>query len=333
MAPTTKVLLICNKCVKNINNRQKHLICEGECRKAWHIPQCSSVTQERYAEIVNDPDIPWFCDQCTKKRMQRRSMLPDASIQHTPGGLLTSTSTTPTTLANADNEISLGLIYKEIQSLKNQAINHQNTICELRTIITDYKATMDMLIKENTDLRNDNEILHDKFRQLEYTRDNLEQKNLNHNVIINGVTEVQNEDVKQIVCQIAATLEVNIEATDLVTAMRKPSNTEITDHPRSIMITFKNKEKRDEILLKKSKKLSTRILNVRNEDERPIYITEQLTARKQYISKMARDVKRAGIVQFAWVKNGDIFIRKTEESRIIKIKHIEQLQQLLNAPI
>lgn len=75
-----------------------------------------------------------------------------------------------------DNEISLGLIYKEIQSLKDQAINHQTTICELRTVITDYKATMDILIKENTDLQNDNEILHEKFRQLEYKRDSLEKK-------------------------------------------------------------------------------------------------------------------------------------------------------------
>lgn len=328
MAPDQKVN--CNKCSKNINfGRQKHLICEGKCRKAWHIPKCLSVSEEKYDEIVKDAEIPWFCDTCTKERLQRRSLL-STTLQHTPGGSATISSIIPTPTVS-QSEVSLQLIYQEIQNLKNQAFNHQSTICELKTIITDYKATMDVLVKENIDLRNDNEILHEKFRQLEYTRDNVEQSTLNHKLIINGIEEVQHENITEIVHKIATKLEVNIDDSDLETVARKTTSSENTGLPRSIIVTFKNHQKRNEILSKKHTKLTTQILNVRKECERPIYISEMLTARKQYISKVARDVKRAGVVKFAWVKNGDIFIRKTEESRIIKVKNIEQLQQLLNA--
>lgn len=251
MAPTTK--LNCNKCAKIINiTRQKHLICDGECRNAWHIPKCMSVDEDKYEAIIKDAEKPWFCDKCSNKRIQRRSLMANnlANLQHTPSGSSTSLpvlSTPPTETSN----ISLEVIYREIQSLKEQATNHQHTICELKTVITDYRAQMDTLLQENMDLRNDNEILHEKFNQLEYTRDNQEQGTLMNNIIINGVTELPNEDTTQIICEIATALDVNIEASDLVNVTRKTSYKENLGQPRSIMVTFKDQQKRNKILLEK----------------------------------------------------------------------------------
>lgn len=335
MAPTNK--LYCNKCTKIINTtKQKHLICEGECRNAWHIPKCLSVDEDKYETLIKDAEIPWFCDQCSKKRMQRRSIMADnlANLQNTPSGSSSSLSAPSTnTPLTSTSEISLEVIYREIQSLKEQATNHQQTICELKTVITDYRAQMDVLLQENIEIRNDNEILHEKFRQLEYTRDNQEQDMLTHNIIINGVTEVHDEDTTKLVCEIAASLDVHVDASDLVNATRKPTHSENSNQTRSIMVTFRNPQKRNDILLKKKTKLSTKIFNVNNEHERPIYISEHLTARRQYISKLARDAKRTGLIKFAWVKNGNIFVRQTEESRIIKVKHKEQLQLIQNGNI
>lgn len=87
------------------------------------------------------------------------------------------------------------------KDLKSQANNQQTTISELKAVITNYKTTMDLLLQENAVLRTDNEISREKFNELEYTRDNLEQDTLKHNMIINGVTEIQGENTLQVVCQ------------------------------------------------------------------------------------------------------------------------------------
>lgn len=112
----------------------------------------------------------------------------------------------------------------------------------------------------------------------------------------------------------AAALDVNIDDSDLVAVTRKQTTADNTGLPRSIIITFKHPQKRTDILLKKKTQLSTKIFNVRKEEERPIYIAEQLTNRRQHFSKVARDVKRAGIIKFVLVKNGNIFIRKRERA-------------------
>lgn len=82
--------------------------------------------------------------------------------------------------------------------------------------------------------------------------------------------------------------------------------------------------KRKVTLTKKRNKITTQCLkSVVDFQHRKIYIAEQLTARKQYIFKVARDIKRAQIIKFAWAKNGEIFIMKTEKSRIIKVKTVD----------
>lgn len=61
------------------------------------------------------------------------------------------------------------------------------------------------------------------------------------------------------------------------------------------------------------------------DNNRPIYVTEQLSAKQQFIFKKARDLKRAKKIQFAWVKNGNILIRRTAGSKAVNITNITEL--------
>lgn len=60
---------------------------------------------------------------------------------------------------------------------------------------------------------------------------------------------------------------------------------------------------------------------------RPVYISEQLTKRRQYLSKMARELKRKKKVDFVWISDGDLFIRKNKDSTAVKVKYKQQLEQ------
>lgn len=124
---------------------------------------------------------------------------------------------------------------------------------------------------------------------------------------------------------------VEIQPGEICNAYRKPqakSSTNSSGLPAPIVATICNKAIKEAIFTaKKTKTLNTGILQELNTHDsgRPIYINEQLTRYKQFIFKVARDIKREHRVEYAWAKNGDIYIKKTADSSAIKIKNIDQL--------
>lgn len=65
---------------------------------------------------------------------------------------------------------------------------------------------------------------------------------------------------------------------------------------------------------KKRKVLNTSMLSSEHHiPPRPIYINE-------HMYKKARDARREKKVEFTWVKNGEVYVRKTANSRPISIK-------------
>lgn len=111
------------------------------------------------------------------------------------------------------------------------------------------------------------------------------------------------------------------------TAIRMKTQNENAGMPKSIIVKFNDKTLRDEIIKnKKNQEISSHTIIDTNE-KRPVYISEQLTARRQFLFKMARDIKRNKLVEFAWTKDGDVIIRKNTNSKVIKVKYKEQLEQ------
>lgn len=112
-----------------------------------------------------------------------------------------------------------------------------------------------------------------------------EQTALNHNLIIN---EREWEVTTKNVIGIATTLQVDISEIDIKTAFRKtPVGRYTTGVPRTIVVTFKNKKKRDTILSSKlAWKITSKSFNQNTREDRPVYFGEQLTGRKQFLSRM-----------------------------------------------
>lgn len=168
---------------------------------------------------------------------------------------------------------------------------------------------------------------------------NKDQYGMEQNLVLNGVIELECENTRQVILQIANSMNVALELIffilkDIKNVTRTATTNVISALPRSIIVQFNNKVIRDEILKNnKINKITNKSINTNtnDEDDRTIYISEQLTARKQYLFKIARDLKRANVIRFAWAKDGNIFIRRTEQSKTIKIKTAEQLKQLQDA--
>lgn len=316
MAPSDKHS--CNKCKKNINLRtQKYIFCSGECLKVWHVPQCINVSEEKCDEISSDSEKHWFCEVCKQKRTQRRSIRPSYE----------SPISTPSSFTN-NTTITFEKIMQELSAIRQQQNSFQKSLDDIKTVINDYKEIVENLTQENIALRNNNETLHNKINNIECHLDNNAQQALAHNIIINGITEEVDEDTTQIVIKVCKAMNIDIDRNQIETVQRKKTANENSGFPGSLVVKFSDKNVRDNIITSKIKyRITNKSLNSKASD-RPIYISEQLTTRKQYLFKIARDCKREKMIEYAWVKNGDILIRKTANSRVVQVKNLQQLTQI-----
>lgn len=323
----------CDCCNKFINFKsQKHLICEGECKKAWHVPKCIAVTLSEYKNIVEDTEKSWFCDNCDEKRKKRRSVM-NATL-NSNSLLVTTPSTSLSSLKSTDintKEITLKVIYEKLEELtsENRKLNH--ALDGMKKIVEDYKRITDSLIDDNESLRNENETLKRRMNNIEYKLDITAQHKLNCNIIINGIPEVENEKLETYITKIAKEMKINFSETDIKSAVRTSTHSKSSGLPSTIIVEFHDKNIRDEILQKKKDAtfLNTNVICNTNANETGlIYLSEQLTKRNQYIMKLARNLKRDNIIKYVWSKQGEIFIRRDDKDKAVKITNVLQLNKI-----
>lgn len=323
---------ICDKCKKNINLKtSKYIYCEGDCKKFWHLSKCINISDEKLKLINENPDIPWFCDPCLKKKKVKRNTLnlnlslmgSTSSIPDTPTNDIVNTPT----LSN----VTLEMIYDELRGIKNNQKKIQETINNLEMTMNDYRVIIDNLTEENVELRNQQEILSAKINHLEYARDTDKQQLLNKNIIINGVIEEKDENGFKIMEKIAESCNVDIDITHIKKVYRMQTQNENTGMGRSLLVEFFDKEKKNAIIKNsRNKKITMMSINPETNNDRDIYISEQLTSRRQFLHKLARDKKKMKIIEFVWISEGEILIRKQSGSPAIKIKYKHQLDRLSN---
>lgn len=275
---------------------------------------------------MQNEEITWFCDPCQKRRTKRRSTM-NASINSPHNQANTPTATTQqATPIPQDNgsTATLQVILKELQELKgkqNESIQH---ITDLKDALENYKKITDDLIQENITLRNDNEILRTRINNIEEALNADQQSKLDHNIIINGITETNDENTTEIITKMAKAIDVELLPGDIISAARMATASKSSGLPKSIIVQLSDKNKRD-LLIKNRKKL------MNNNNSRPVYITEQLSKKQQFIFKKARDLKRENKIRFAWVKDGKILIRKTPDSKAVHVTSINDLKNFDDA--
>lgn len=124
---------------------------------------------------------------------------------------------------------------------------------------------------------------------------------------------------------LAKYVDVELTPENIISVNRVATASRNSGLPKSIIVRLNDKSKRD-MLIKNRKKL------MHNNNMRPIYITEQLTTKQQFVFKKARDLKRQNVIKFTWVKDGKILVRKTMDSKAVNITDITDLNAFNDTP-
>lgn len=176
----------------------------------------------------------------------------------------------------------------------------------------------ELQLKVNEELRNE---IDELKNQIAEEKNKNEQRELENNIVISGIPQNKNEDPTAIVRQINQTLKINIEKMKCY-RLGKGGN----DKSGVIKVCFETKEDKESFLKsKKETKLTLRTVGLGNSDN-DLYVNHDLTKYNQYLYMMARKFRRDNNYKYVWYSQGNIFLRKEDNSKVLKITREEDLK-------
>ncbi|KAJ6642671.1 RNA-directed DNA polymerase from mobile element jockey [Pseudolycoriella hygida] len=264
---------ICALCDTTVNNRtSKGIICV-KCDQTYH-RDCANITMAKYDEIQKKK-IKWLCNVCILEKKDKNPSASDEPLYD-----------------KAADKHSLGEINKKLDMILQQQNAFKYEIAEVKTAMADLRQTVSNLITENVNIRNENQHLKERVAKLEDAMGNFQQQQINNNVLIYGIQKNDNENLGEIVQNIAKAVNIEIKPTEIQATFRGAFSSKSSLSTPALHVNFnKNATKMKLISAIKGKLLDTSVLKFPY--KRPIYINEQLTTSNQLLYKKARDLRRA----------------------------------------
>jgi hypothetical protein len=150
-------------------------------------------------------------------------------------------------------------------------------------------------------------------------------------VMIRNIPTTKDENLSGIVTKIATIKNMTITTSDF-TCLRavstaKTNSSKIT--PPNIIITFHNNEHKN--TFKKRAETDITINNIipdQTDNTNIIYIEENLPPATRELFWKTRTFKTKHKYEYAWTKNGSIYLKKNTDTRAQRIESTEQLQEL-----
>ncbi len=159
------------------------------------------------------------------------------------------------------------------------------------------------------------------IKAIKVQMDEFQQQGYDKHLQIVGMSECSDgsDDTKQIVKLSKEKLGIKLRPSDLeeVTRLGKKSDFKT----RNIVVKFKDKSLRDKLYDSRRKSITD------PNPKKNIYINDRLTQHRQHLLYAARKLVKSKKLFVAWAQDGNILIRKREDSRILEVKDHTDLRE------
>ncbi|KAL0810240.1 hypothetical protein ABMA28_011021 [Loxostege sticticalis] len=219
------------------------------------------------------------------------------------------------------------------------------TLMEIKQTNSNIESSIALLMGQNQELQNKIFLLESKSKEdreyislLEERVESLQMGSRKSNFELKNVPRKNSEtkdDLVQMALCLSTTIGGNLCRTDIKDMYRVRGKKD-TQSPPIVVETSSTLVKNDVLKLckafnvKTKSKLCAKHLGFRTNEDTPIFVSEQLTARGSRLHFLARDLAKSKQYKFCWTAYGKIYVRKTDNSPILLIKSEAQVQQLMN---
>ena len=334
--------IFCKACNGELG-KEEILTC-STCKKEYHFA-CAGKSHENFKKMASETKLSWKC--CKTKKISSSSS--SADDQAMALDLLRKDLCTQFQKSHNDVMQKLDALVNKVNQVNNdheeimksiQFLNENYN--EMRTRIKECESLtpkIGILEKQNADLRH-------KVEFLEYKMDEKEQKINETKVEIRGIPVLQQHNHRMIVTQIATKIGMEIQEDDLISTSlqetRGPGGGNGSDIGpqrinQTLIASFKSSRVRNDFLdaskkYNKAKRSNDQKINTQDigmSVKHPIYIQEALTPLRRYLHLQARKLSKNKSYKYIWLKNGITMVKKDDDSRILMIKYLTSLENIL----
>lgn len=338
----------CIICFKAITRSKKAVSC-CVCSKLTHA-ECGEIDDALLNRIVNGA-IEWKCKVCRNKSTRRSIVNTGSSTlkQHKSSNsnptLQLNRSSSVISSQSTDMQPTLAELNKNISSLHRGFDVACKAIDDMRQEMANLQSISSTLTEHSTRITKNE----DKIASLEYdvktlTRrlDELETSSKPPSIQINGIPDNVQLPVSDIVNRIGNFIGVQLAPEVLTTAKRLNMSRKVPDlglrsdvagngssggsvmgvNAIPIIVRFVNETHRRDFLqaFRRKGPFHTSDIALHNEmDKSKIFIFEYLTAAVRKVYLNAKKFQKANQYKFLWTRDGKIFLRRTDDSLIIRV--------------
>lgn len=328
----------CSGCINELNDDES-MRCT-RCFKHFHFA-CVNISSDSFGRISDASKNKWICPAC-------RCSEPKRDNTHTP------VRSSSTAINSGDENVTLRTkqrpptkcscitaddIRKIIREEIHSALDYQ--LLEIKNKITDFDQSLNFLSQEYDTIRKEldtqknsvislqkeNELLRTNTREMAQRLRQIDQQSRACNIEINCVPEHRNENLVNLVQQLSKVIKCPVKENDIFFCSRTAKMNTSTNRPRSILVRFSSARLRDTFLAasidfnKKNvkDKLNSSHLGIAVEKKSPVYVVENLSPENKALHAAARLKAKELSYKYVWVRNGRIYLRKTDDSKFILI--------------
>lgn len=227
--------------------------------------------------------------------------------------------------------------FEKYSKMLNSQVDELRKLAEfISTQYDEMKADQDRLNGKIKTLR-ENEIclqrqcdkLSAEIEILQTQHEQAEQYSRRHNIIIEGVPEIPNENIYDTVNKFAVAVDETIVLNqDIQAAHRLPSKH--PNRPRPVVVQFSNRQKRDAVLKKSRNRRIQTTAFTPNVPPSVVFVNEHLTPFYKKLLFEAKKLKTERGFKYIWIANSKILVKKDDGDAAVVIRSPSCIAKLLN---
>lgn len=218
-----------------------------------------------------------------------------------------------------------------MEKMENNIIDQISSLkADVNSMKDEFLNMKDVIIKR---LQDENELLRarcskleDKVVSLETSVNQVEQYGRRNNIVISGIPDdIDDDELEDAVTSIMQDVEVVVQSGDIEACHRIGKSDRKTSSKKTI-VRFINRKYCKKALINRKK-----LRNVNSETKynfsrnNQIFINENLTRSNESLAFCGRKLKKNGVIHSCFTKDGVVHIKRTEQSKPLKVHHMNQL--------
>lgn len=163
--------------------------------------------------------------------------------------------------------------------------------------------------------------------------DELQQYSRRDCLEIQGVPQIENEDLEQLVIEVCDLIGAKVTRDDISIAHRLPDTRKTKDR---MIVKFLRRKKKEEVYKCRKQLQKKSIKDLPSIESQPsrskkstgkIHINESLTAYRRNLLWKVNEFKKENNFKFLWTNSGKIFLRQNESSEVYMFKTEEEFER------